>query len=44
MEYILTRLVAIAATVLIMSGLWLAGEGAGPNCPGMDPQWIGWCK
>lgn len=22
----------------------LFATSSGPNCPGMDPSWLGWCK
>ena len=40
-------LAAIAATILaavIAVGLWLGTTATGPDCPGMDPEWVGWCK
>ena len=24
--------------------LMAAATGTGPNCPGKDPSWIGWCR
>jgi len=41
------------ATTLGLAALALAGmvfmliaaaTGTGPNCPGKDPSWIGWCS
>lgn len=41
------------AVCLVLAGLALAGmafilmaaaTGTGPNCPGKDPSWIGWCS
>jgi len=36
-----------ALIVLSFAGMVLmlvsAGANTGPNCPGKDPSWIGWC-
>lgn len=29
-----------AVMALILTGM----TSTGPNCPGMDPSWIGWCE
>lgn len=37
-----------ALIVLAFAGMVLmlvaAGTNTGPNCPGKDPSWIGWCS
>lgn len=43
MELLVTMLIG----GLVAVGLWLAGAvhmESGPNCPGMDPAWLGWCE
>lgn len=32
--------VSVCIALLLVWGL----TASGPNCPGMDPEWIGWCQ
>lgn len=31
----------LVAVILALGYTFLS---TGPNCPGMDPEWIGWCQ
>lgn len=34
-------IIASTAAIIAVAYGWLS---TGPNCPGMDPSYIGWCK
>ena len=37
----------LALIVLLVVGVVLffsTASASGPNCPGMDPSWLGWCE
>jgi len=34
----------IAACVLMMTVFITTWADTGPNCPGKNPRWIGWCN
>jgi hypothetical protein len=36
-------LIALAFAGMVFM-LVAAGTNTGPNCPGKDPSWIGWCS
>lgn len=44
----LFQAVCLGLAALALAGmafmLMAAATGTGPNCPGKDPSWIGWCS
>lgn len=42
MNFILTATATVALSGLILAAIALT-PASGPNCPGMDPQWLGVC-
>lgn len=43
MNYIFLA-IAIVIVFLCLASFIPAGPGSGPGCPGMDPQWLGFCE
>lgn len=41
---ILTITMAMLLAAIIAFMLFVGTLSTGPNCPGMDPQWLGWCE
>lgn len=35
---------AAAAIALTLTAVAVGWGATGPGCPGMDPQWAGWCE
>lgn len=40
MTSVATTVIAAALVLSVIYGIF----STGPNCPGMDPSYIGWCK
>lgn len=38
------KLVVVLLMVTVLGVLGYAALNTGPNCPGMHPGYIGWCK
>ena len=47
MQLIVTAVLSIILVLIILMtlvSLTRAGVSSGPNCPGMDPSWLGFCE
>lgn len=38
------KLVLAAIALFVLWEFFTGWAESGPNCPGMDPSWIGWCN
>lgn len=43
MNYLFLAVVAMILVLVLTSCIPVA-QGSGPGCPGMDPQWLGFCE
>lgn len=47
MKTVMYALHYLCAIIVILVGIYAMFDGiwsTGPNCPGMDPQWLGFCE
>lgn len=44
MDRFMWTVVGIIVFQVTIYALFYVGFNTGPNCPGMDPSWLGYCK